>query len=412
MDSPGQTEGNDTEENEETGITKVDKEIQVTELEKGQKDREDFQKIQEIHKNWKRKIHRFESIASQRELSELRYKEKLAKDAETARALSLQERKKALISRHFQSLESKRKRAEQIRLSNDNYRKIKATVPLHTKLSLAFHSLQTHEIELQQRELQSRKLRMRSLDQSEFTQHEEIYEQRKNELLTRKKSEREDKMKQIREENKSMRYYQSPLYELEEEEKRGEKEKEEEKARLEREVWRRGKVYGELAMEIYRPKLRKLEGKRRETEEVRNVQTPIISPNLFKRRRYKVRKEAEIATPSPPPPKDYNTERRHILVKSLLSDRSSPIFHYQSHDFDASTPPSVLLTEANRLSSAAHLGDIQLHRLDDQPELQSLVCERVSAMHIDSIKARLELLKRSGVLNTYEAIQSGGVHAV
>lgn len=363
------------------------------------------QKTHEINAEWERKQQRFEAISAERELAEKQRLEAAAKQAEALQLLKLQTRKSSLISRHLHYVEAKRKRREMIRAGEANYRKVRASLPLFEQLAGADKLKKASEIEAYKMNISERRLRMRSIDPSEFEQHKDRYEQTREALLSNRRKEREQRLHHIQKHNKSMIYYQSPLYELSEEERRSQQALEELKEKMAREALSKGKAYGKLAMEKYRPHsfLPKspsvFTSKAQESPNVHSARTPVLpsypKTGLFTtRRRYKALRRQQPAPPSLLPVPDYNTVRRHFLSNSLLADHSSPIFHYKSHDFSPSTDAETLQNEADRLSLEAQKGDIQVRRLDHVPFLQSQACDRVAAMYLDSIKARLELVRR------------------
>lgn len=406
-DRPEALERTESEGNCETELTteRVDVAVQATEA-SSLPHTEEKGEIHRIKEDWERKQQRFEAIATHREIEEKKRAEAAAKQAEEAQFLKLQTHKSTLLSRHLLYLEAKHKRKELIRAGNANYRKVRASLPLYEQLQGLDKVKQLLADEAYQQEITQRKMRMRSLDPSEFLQHEDSYEQTKAALLRCRKKHRQQRLHHIRTENQARVYYQSPLYELSEEERRHQLAQEELKERTAREALRKGKAYGQLVMEVYRPHtfLPKSStgspSKSSKSSGAYTAKTPDLPTNptsgLFTtRRRYKVLRRPQPATPVPLPTTDYNTERRHYLSNSLLTNHSSPIFHYQSHDFDFSADPETLRKEANRLSIEAQRGDIQVRRLDHTPKLQSEACGRVAAMYLDSIKARLELVRRT-----------------
>jgi len=366
-------------------------------------------KLRSIKQDWERKQQRFEAVSAEREAAEKQRLEAVAKEAEEAQFLKLQTHKSTLLARHLLHLEAKHKRTELIRAGKDNYRKVRASLPLYEQLEGLAKMKKALAEEAYQQAISQRKLRMRSLDQSEFLQHEDSYEQTKAALLSSRRKHRLQRLHHIRKENRV--YYQSPLYELSEEERKHQLAQEELKERRTREALRKGKAYGQLAMEIYRPQtfvskspLGFHSKSPKSPCEHTELPTNPTSGLFTTRRRYRALRRPQPATPAPLPTTDYNTERRHLLLNSLLADHSSPIFHYQSHDFDPSVDPETLRTEANRLSIEAHRGDIQVRRLDHTPRLQSEACSRVAAMYLDSIKARLELVRRVEGVNTCKTL--------
>ena len=393
-----------TETDTEIGTLKADVGLQVT-ASLQVLNIDDKRKIREINAKWERKQQQFEAISAERELAEKQRLEEAAKEAEKAQLLKLQAHKSSLISRHLHYVEAKRKRKEMMRAGEANYRKVRASLPLFEQLAGADKLKKASEIEAYQMNISERRLRMRSIDPSEFSQHKDKYEETRETLLSNRRKAREQRLRHIQKHNKSLIYYQSPLYELNEEERRSQEALEELREKMLREALCKGKAYGKLAMEKYPPHVflpkspSVFTSKTQESPVVHSARTPVMPSNprsgLFStRRRYKTLRRPQPAPPSPLPVPDYNTERRLFLSNSLLTDQSSPIFHYQSRHFSPSTDAETLQNEANRLSIEARKGDIQVRRLDRTPILQSQACDRVAAMYLDSIKARLELARR------------------
>ena len=344
------------------------------------------------------KQRKFESILAEREELERIEKEKQAKAEFEAQNLLLKQRKEKLIEKHSQYLEKKKLREKQRLEAEENFKKIRNAHPLHERLAHEFQ-VQATEADLNFRqELEKVRQRMRRIDAKEISAHEERYISVRESKIEEKSKVREGRMRQISAENVGKDYFQNHLLTVDMEERKAQAERRRMETAKAREILAKQRIYAEIAMELHRPKSF-VTPHRPKTPQISQKPSFSVSPltNNTKRRVRTVRQMVEKTQRSPSEAstvKDYNSERRLQLERSVFSsERMSPVFTYQSKELESPFGDVKQLREqAGRLSREAKRGETVIGRLHKDPELFVQACDNVSAMYLDSIKAKLRIV--------------------
>ena len=352
----------------------------------------------EMQGEWEEKQKHFAELIAAREAAEQLTKQQLAQTAAEAKALQLQVRKEQLAAKHQASEEERRKRHQQWKATASNLRRVGTIKPLHERLQAEFQAAELREEEEFQRELEKVKERMRRVDAQEIGEHELRYASVKETIESERKEMRQERLQVIKEANRAQDYFHSPLLAVGLKERRTEESHRDLHSARAREILCKRRMYSQLVIEIHRP-LAFLPPSPLPKSKPR----PAVSDSPL-------RKRSALSTRTPKPTttfellpqksvsevstvtRDYNSERRQALERSILSAaKPIPMFTYEG-DGEETQDLSGLQVKAGRLERQAKHQERFIHRLDRKPELQAQACDSVSALYLDSIKAKLRIV--------------------
>ena len=361
-------------------------------------------RYKQIVEEWELKQKRFESVSAEREAAMRLADEQKSMEEEQTRASLLQSRKERLLERHVRFAEQKRVREEMRKAGEESVRKLRASIPLHQRAEICYKINECKETEELRERLSRVTAKMRRVSSREIQEHEEAHGSVRESILLQKNREREARLQRIREENSSRVYYRPAIAEVDAEERRVELEKQRTKTARAKDFISRQRMYAQIAMELHRPKsfVRYPKITLPKTSKTPTLPKSTLQPKpkFIRRRQFSVKLTEKTPQQSPSERsfvKDYNTERREEMEKSVLnSDRSSPLFNYVSSEEEQSPRDFKGLREkAGRLTRDAKLGEIFIQRLSQDPTLHAQACSSVSEMYLDSIKAKLKLITAS-----------------
>lgn len=352
----------------------------------------------EMLNDWQEKQARIADLAAKREAEEQLAKEQLAQTAAQVKAQQLQARKELLATKHAAAEEERRKRHQQWKATASNLRRLDTITPLHERLEAKYHAVELREEEKFQQELEKVKERMRRVDSQEIEEHELRYASVRDTIESEYREMRHERLQVIKEANRAKDYFRSPLLDVELKERRADESRREQQSARAREILTKRRMYSQLVMEIHKPlsflppsPLPKRKPRPTVSDSPLKKRTALSTrtpkpTNTFELPQQKSVSEVSTVT------RDYNSERRQALERSiLLADNSIPMFTYEGDDEDTQDLRG-LHDKAGRLEHQAKRQERFIHRLDQRPELQAQACDSVSALYLDSIKAKLRIV--------------------
>lgn len=352
----------------------------------------------EMQVEWEEKQRRIAQLMAEQAAAEQLAKEQVAQAAAEAKAQQLQARKEQIFAKHQAAEEERRKRHQQWKATASNLRRVGTIKPLHERLQAQFQAAEFREEEEFQHELEKVKERMRRVDAQEIEEHELRYASVRETIESERKEMRQERLQVIKEANRAQDYFHSPLLAVGLRDKKTEESRRDLQSARAREILSKRRMYSQLVMEIHRP-LAFLPPSPLPKSKPR----PTVSDSPL-------RKRSALSTRTPKPTatfelipqksvsevstvtRDYNSERRQALERSILSaDKSIPMFTYEG-DSEETQDLSGLQVKAGSLERQAKRQERYIHRLDRRPELQAQACDSVSALYLDSIKAKLRIV--------------------
>ena len=353
----------------------------------------------EVKTDWEDKQRRIEELMAQKETLELMEKEKQEQEKAALKAKLLQERKEQLIAKHQAAEEERLKRHLQWKATASTRKNGEASQPLHERLEANYRTVELKEKQDYELELQKVKERMRRVEVQEIVEHQHRYLSSKDTCDSERKHMRFRQLSAIRKANREQNYFQSPLLAAGIQEQVEEEAKKEQRSRHAKEILKKQKMYAELVKEIHRPiSFVTPRTPRLKWSKPRPIasESPLFRRPLVSSRTPKPATNFELPQKSisdvSTVPRDYNTERRQALERSLLTaTKSIDMFTYVESD-DEIPEASGLQDKAALLERKAKAQERLIHRLDQKPELQAQACDSVSALYLDSIKAKLRIV--------------------
>lgn len=352
----------------------------------------------EMLNDWQEKQTRTAELMAEREAAEQLAKQQLAQAAAQTKSQQLQARKELLAAKHASAEEERRRRHQQWKATASNLRRLGTIKPLHERLEAKYHAVELREEEEFKQELEKVKERMRRVDSQEIEEHEQRYASVRDTIESEHREMRHERLQVIKEANRAQDYFRSPLLAVELKERRTDESRREQQSARAREILSKRRMYSQLVMEIHKP----LTFLPPSPLPKRKPRPTVSDSPLKKRSALSTRTPKPTTTFELPPQKsvsevstvtrDYNSERRQALERSiLLADNSIPMFTYEGDDEDTQDLRG-LQDKAGRLEHQAKCQERFIHRLDQRPELQAQACDSVSALYLDSIKAKLRIV--------------------
>lgn len=367
----------------------------------------DLEQIRRMNEEWERKQ---QLLAEQRR--ENRDKEEaerllLAQAEADHRQKLLEERRKRLAAQREAARAEKDRREALLRQSN------RSPEPLHRRMESDFKAISEQEELEYHRKLQAIKDFMQPIQLSSLRQHCSWYENQKAALRERKAKQRAERIGAILRENMSNSYYKARALMILAEEERIERAEMEEMQKYHNSVRAKQMEYAKITKEKHKPALlpashRKLSPEKRHKRAISAFSRPVsiierqktvttsrqkssISPNFPSKAAFRL--------PSKPPNQSESVLRAKPRYRNYLSDlqalsipQRKALLDYQPRLRGKSSSVQELKEEAARLGRKARRREGQLRRLGKDLEAQIQACDSVSAMYIDSIKAKLQVL--------------------
>ena len=373
----------------------------------------DLELVKKMNEEWERKQQLL--AAKLRDSEEKELAERLLQQQAEAenKARLLEERRRKLAAQREAAQAEKERREALLRQSN------RSPEPLHRRMESDFKAISEQEELEYHRKLQAIKDFMQPIQLSSLLQHRNWYETQKEALIAKKKEERAQRIGAILRENMSNSYYKAKALEVMAEEERMQRVEMEERRKYPSSVREKQQGYAKLTKEMYKPVVlpesqRKLSAQKRRKRaisaffrpaEVINRRTAVTNRHIPS-----ISPEYKAKSPSPPkqafrkrPKPSHKSEcllvakpRYHNYLadpQSLSTLQRSSLLNYRPRLRGKSTSVEELRDQAEKLGKKAQVREGQLRRLGRDLEAQIQACDSVSAMYIDSIKAKLQVLE-------------------
>jgi len=156
-----------------------------------------------------------------------------------------------------QKLEQRKHERQQLKeVTQGAWRKVKNSKPLFQKLEEKFYSRHViPELERKKQELAKKREYLAPMDMKKIAEHESTYFQ----VLSEQDTRRQTKMKMSRLEQKTheagLKFYRPRVADIIEEEDQEEKTQKEQKAKSKQELPVKGRIYGEMVRQVFKPQL-------------------------------------------------------------------------------------------------------------------------------------------------------------
>lgn len=375
----------------------------------------DLELVKKMNEEWERKQQLL--AAKLRDGEEKEHAERLLQEQTEAenKARRLEQRRRKLTAQREAAQAEKDRREALLRQSH------RSPQPLHRRMESDFKAISEQEELEYHRKLQAIKDFMQPIQLASLLQHRNWYETQKSALIAKKKEERALRIGAILRENMSNSYYKAKAMEVMAEEDRKQRVEIEERRKYPSSVREKQQEYAKLTKELYKPVIllesqRKLSAQNRRKRAisaffrpaelsnrqiaVTNRRIPSISPDYHSqspsppkqafRKRPKPSHKSESLLVSKPLPRYYNYLAE---PQSLSTGQRRSLLNYHPRLKGKSTSVEELRDEAEKLGKKAQVREKQLRRLGKDLEAQIQACDSVSAMYIDSIKAKLQVLE-------------------
>jgi len=376
----------------------------------------DLEQVRRMNEEWERKQQLLAMQRRESQEKELVERLQLAQAEAEKKGKLLEERRRKLAAQREAARAEKERREALLRQSSDS------PEPLHRRMESNFKAISEQEELEYHRKLQAIKDFMQPIQLSSLIQHRNWYEGQKAALVQRKAKERAERIGAILRENMSNSYYKAKALQVLAEEERLERVEMEERQKYPISVRAKQREYALITKEKHKPVLlpesrRKpsVEKRRKRaisaffrpadiTERQKTVRTshrvPSLSPDSQAKSAFRVPSKQAFRLPSKPPTQSDSilrskpAPRYHNYlsdVQSLSTDQRKALLDYQPR-LRGQSSVQELKEEADRLGRRAERREGQLRRLGRDVQAQIQACDSVSAMYIDSIKAKLQVL--------------------
>ena len=398
----------------------------------------DLELVKKMNEEWEKKQQLLAAQRKEQENNEIMERKKAAFEAEIAKKRLLEERRAQIIAKRDAANREKN-------ALKGGHKRSFSVLPLHKRLENEFKSISESEELEYQRKLKAIKDMMQPIEMDNILKHKEWYERQRETLRREKEGKRGRRNEEILRWNLEKRYYRAKALDVLAEEEHAQVLAEEAKSALPKQLYLKQREYAALVHELHKPSVSSKPSTAAKSEK-RTVITASHSPNLsvVEEKRSKKRfpsvtnrspnreksldvsisgkneksvvikplKMLKIRSKSPKKStsevkireKQHSERYQNYLrpANDLSSRQKHQLIAYRSNRRLQTKSCSLeeLKNEAEKLARRARRNEGLMKRLNTDVHTQIDACDSVSAMYIDSIRAKLQLLNAVGDVNT------------